>query len=83
MESIDKLRVLLKHWIEHNGGHVGEFNKWREIMVDENKPKMAEALQKAVEQMDAVSATLKSALDEIGSGEETSSHHHQDHHHHH
>jgi hypothetical protein len=83
MESIDKVRVLLKHWIDHNGGHVAEFAKWRKIMADENRVSTAEALQKAIEQMDAVSATLQAALDEIGGGGDHSEHHHHDHHHHH
>ena len=30
MEEIDKLRVLLPHWIEHNGEHAGEFRDWAE-----------------------------------------------------
>jgi len=83
MEPIDKLRILLKHWIDHNGGHVDEFAKWRTIMADENRATTAEALQKAIEQMDSVSATLQAALDEIGVGEGQSDHHHHDHHHHH
>ncbi|MEJ2058621.1 MAG: hypothetical protein P8X39_12375, partial [Desulfofustis sp.] len=60
-----------------------EFAKWRKIMADENRASTAEALQKAIEQMDAVSATLQAALDEIGGGGDHSEHHHHDHHHHH
>lgn len=83
MEPLAKLRVLLKHWIDHNGGHVDEFAKWRKIMADEHNATTAEALQKAIEQMDAVSATLQSALDEIGAGEDSPDHHHHHGHHHH
>ena len=79
MESIEKLRVLLKHWIDHNGGHVAEFDKWRETMVEENRESMAEALSKAIRQMDEVSATLQAALDEIGGAPESA--HHRHHHH--
>jgi len=28
MEQLDKLRVLLPHWIEHNRGHAAECGKW-------------------------------------------------------
>ncbi len=83
MESIEKLRVLLRHWIDHNGGHVDEFAKWQKIMAGEERTATAEALQKAIEQMDAVSATLQSALDEIGGGGDSSEHHHHHGHHHH
>lgn len=81
MDSIDKLRVLLKHWIEHNGGHVEEFDKWREVMAGENKDSMVTALAKAMEQMDTVSATLQAALDELGGPLENPDHHHHHHHH--
>ena len=82
MDSIDKLRVLLKHWIDHNGGHVQEFDKWRDVMAGEGNDAMAAALVKAMEQMDAVSATLNDALDELGGPAESSEHHHHHHHHH-
>jgi hypothetical protein len=28
MDEIEKLRVLLPHWIEHNGEHAGEFREY-------------------------------------------------------
>jgi hypothetical protein len=28
MSEIDKLRVLLPHWIAHNGEHAAEFREW-------------------------------------------------------
>jgi hypothetical protein len=84
MDSIDKLRVLLKHWIDHNGGHVDEFGKWREIMIGEKQAKVAESLSRAMQQMDEVSATLQKTLDELGGPPESSEggHHHHHHHHH-
>ena len=83
MDSIEKLRVLLKHWIDHNGGHVEEFDKWRSTMADENRDSMADALNRAITQMDEVSATLQAALDEIGGAPDSSDHDHHNHHHHH
>ncbi len=84
MDSIEKLRVLLKHWIDHNGGHVNEFDKWQKIMAGEDQQAMAAALKQAMSQMDQVSATLQAALDKIGGAPESSEHHHHhDHHHHH
>ncbi len=80
MESIEKLRVLLKHWIDHNGGHVAEFEKWRTTMAEENQKSTAKALGKAITQMDEVSATLQAALDEIGGAPATAGHHHHHHH---
>jgi len=76
MESTEKLRVLLKHWIDHNGGHVAEFDKWRTVMIEENRDSLAKALSTAIAQMDEVSATLQAALDEIGGAPEATPHHH-------
>ena len=28
MDEVEKLRVLLPHWIEHNGEHAAEFRGW-------------------------------------------------------
>jgi hypothetical protein len=76
MDSLEKLRVLLKHWIDHNGGHVAEFDKWRTVMNEENRESMAKALGTAMAQMDEVSTTLQAALDEIGGAPESVHHHH-------
>ena len=32
MNEIDKFRILLPHWIEHNKNHEEEFNKWLAII---------------------------------------------------
>lgn len=85
MDNKEKLRVLLQHWIEHNGGHVAEFNKWRATMADEHQDRLVAALDQATAQMDAVSDTLKHALDELGgpaTGHDHHHHHHGDGHHH-
>lgn len=81
MDSIEKLRVLLQHWIDHNGGHVNDFAKWQKIMTEENNDQMASALSEAMKRMDQVSEVLKNALDDIGGPSESSEHHHHHHHH--
>jgi hypothetical protein len=81
MDSIEKLRVLLQHWIDHNGGHVNDFAKWQKIMTEENNDQMASALSEAMKRMDQVSEVLQKALDDIGGPSESSEHHHHHHHH--
>ena len=39
MENVEKLRVLLQHWIDHNKGHAEEFAKWEKCMADEEYDK--------------------------------------------
>ena len=61
MNEIDKLRVLLPHWIEHNGEHAGEFREWakraglaRNALLDAARlvEEANAQLQEALEQLD-------------------------------
>jgi hypothetical protein len=87
MDNVEKLRVMLQHWIEHNKGHVEEFEKWRETMTEEGKSSVADHITEAVKLMATVNAQLGKALHEVGgpnkSEGEEGHHHHGDHHHHH
>jgi hypothetical protein len=82
MENKDKLRVLLKHWIEHNSGHVEEFAKWQNIMSEEQDAATAGSLQQAMAKMDQVSDILQEALDNLGGPLDSGDDHHHHHHHH-
>lgn len=85
MDNVEKLRVMLQHWIEHNKGHVEEFEKWRKTMSEEGQTSLADHITEAVKTMAQVNAQLGKALHEAGGpksdGEE--GHHHHGHHHHH
>ena len=82
METIDKFRVILKHWIDHNGGHIAEFDKWRGIMEEEGKSEVAESLDEAKQRMNKVSELLAEMLGDLGGAPEGNEHHHHHHHHH-
>jgi hypothetical protein len=81
METIDKFRVILKHWIDHNGGHVAEFDKWRGLMEAEGKNEIADSLEEAKRRMDNVSELLGSLLEDLGGAPDEEGHHHHHHHH--
>ncbi len=89
MDNVEKLRVMLQHWIEHNKGHVEEFEKWRSTMVDEGHTSIAEHITEAVKTMATVNVQLEKALVEAGGSKSDKEeghhhgHHHGDHHHHH
>lgn len=87
MDNVEKLRVMLQHWIEHNKGHVEEFEKWQKTMTEEGKSSVADHITEAVKLMATVNAQLGKALHEVGgpnkSEGEAGHHHHGDHHHHH
>lgn len=79
MENVDKLRVLLQHWIDHNKGHAEEFSKWREAVIAEGQNSIADHITGAIEQMQKVNHHLEQALSEAGGPKE--GHHHHHHHH--
>jgi hypothetical protein len=70
MSETDKLRVLLPHWIEHNGEHAYEFRQWAERAgVSRN------ALVAAADLLEQANTQLAEALDQLGGPLE---HHHHD-----
>ncbi|RLC93646.1 MAG: hypothetical protein DRI77_11685 [Chloroflexi bacterium] len=62
MNETDKLRVLLPHWIEHNGEHASEFKKWAE----KAEPAVREAILAAASLMDEATVRLREAQNLIG-----------------
>jgi hypothetical protein len=77
MSEIDKLRVLLPHWIAHNGEHADEFREWA------GRAGAAEAdILAAAKLVEEANAHLEAALQELGGPLEHEHHHPHTHHHH-
>jgi hypothetical protein len=70
MGEFEKLRVLLPHWIEHNGEHAGEFREWAE-----RAGPARDALLDAAQLVEDANIRLQEALRQLGGPLE--------HHHHH
>ena len=68
MEGIDKLRVMLPHWIEHNGEHAEEFRDWAE-----RAGAARNALLDAARLLEEANNRLQEGLDGLGGPLE---HHH-------
>ncbi len=89
MENIEKLRVLLQHWIDHNKGHAEEFAKWQKLMADDAKGVVADHIGGAIKEMEQANEHLAKALHDAGGSKEGGGgdgghhHHHGDGHHHH
>lgn len=89
MENVDKLRVLLQHWIDHNKGHAEEFAKWQNRMTDDAKGVIADHIGEAIKTMEKANDHLARALHDAGGPKEGDGsdghhhHHHGDGHHHH
>jgi len=76
MNELEKLQVLLPHWIEHNQGHGRECKKWADQVAEENVQSSLKAALKAMEQ---VTGHLSKALDAAGGPAVTEEHHHHHH----
>ena len=61
MSETDKLRVLLPHWIEHNGEHAWEFREWAE-----RGGAAGDALAAAAGLIEEANVQLEAALDQLG-----------------
>jgi hypothetical protein len=75
MSDIDKLRVLLPHWIAHNGEHAGEFREWAS-----RAGAAAGDIVAAAELVEEANGRLEQALEKLG-GPLEHQHHHPHHHH--
>ena len=61
MNEVEKLRVLIPHWIEHNQEHAAEFRRW----VEQAGEAAPEILAAADEMLQA-NASLAAALEKLG-----------------
>lgn len=61
MEDAEKLRVLLPHWIEHNGEHAGEFREWAQ-----KAGPARDALLDAARFLEQANTRLQKALGQLG-----------------
>ena len=61
MDDIEKLRILIPHWIEHNAEHAAEFERWaaRELAGHEH-------ISEAARFVDAANQALGLALEKLG-----------------
>lgn len=66
MSDLEKVRVLLPHWLEHNKSHAGEFSDWAELVRKGGNSEVAALLDEAVRQLQAVDNVLAEALERAG-----------------
>ncbi len=64
--TIEKLRVLLPHWIEHNNNHIAEFRKWEGEAREVSGEEVAQLLDKAISDMEEAGKSLSEALEKVG-----------------
>jgi hypothetical protein len=76
MNELEKLQVLLPHWIEHNQGHAEECRKWA---AEVGQGDVQSSLNAALEAMELVTQHLDKALAAAGGPKMDGGHHHHHH----
>jgi len=82
MKNLEKIRVLLPHWLEHNQGHKAEFLQWADNLAAES-PEIEKMLRAAAESLQNTEHILQHALKQAGGPLAAPGHSHGDHYHHH
>lgn len=62
MNEIEKLRVLVPHWIEHNAEHAHEFRIWAERAKKAGQDRLAALIESAAQKMEMANRDLESAV---------------------
>jgi len=78
MNDLEKLRVMLPHWINHNQGHGKEFAQWAEKLAGDS-PDVAQLLRNAVCSLQEAQSCLEEALEKTGGIPEVPNCSHQPH----
>ncbi len=76
LSELEKLRVLIPHWIEHSHSHRHDFGKWVDVVRQDGKEKAAGEIEKALAKLTEAEDLLKKALESLGGAVEG---HHHDH----
>ncbi len=62
MNDMERLRVLLPHWIEHNAEHASEFRAWAERARAAGHSPLAAYIESAAAKMIAANEDLTKAV---------------------
>jgi hypothetical protein len=62
MAEKDKLKTLLRYWVEHNEEHSQEFKEWAEKAREMGEAEVADEIMQAVGNMDKVTEILTKTL---------------------
>jgi len=60
--DLNKLRVLLPHWIEHNAEHAEEFRQWAAKARTAGQERAAKKIGMAASELESVNVMLEAAL---------------------
>jgi hypothetical protein len=67
-QDVDKFRVLLKHWIEHNVSHEAEFEKWARRARDADLKEVSCDISAAADSLREITDHLRDAMAHLRGG---------------
>ncbi len=62
MQDVERFRVLLEHWIEHNVAHRAEFEKWAQRARDADLSEVSRSIAAAADGIRKINAHLRDAM---------------------
>jgi rubrerythrin len=93
MDDIERSRIQLKHWIDHNAEHLKGYEKVVQVLKQQGMTAPSEAIERGIKMVEAANAAFEEALSALphsetagSSGEAHEGHghaHDHDHGHHH
>jgi len=66
MDEMQKLSVVIEHWIEHNQSHMGEYQKWAERAGELGLERVKVEIEEAVGMLTQSNRHLEKARKAIG-----------------
>ena len=79
--DIEKLQVLITHWLQHNQSHGREYAEWAAVARGAGNTAAAEYIEQAVVLLAEADKAFARALEAVGGpgqGHSPSGHHHHD-----
>ena len=70
VSDLEKLKILIPHWVEHNKEHGHEFLRWAEHAEKLGSQEVSLKLKEAFEEMPSVNDRLLASLEIIGDSAE-------------
>lgn len=64
--ELEKLRLLLPYWVEHNEEHAADFRKWAGKVRQMGKEEAAQDIQAASEALAKANGALAAAMEKLG-----------------
>ena len=62
MDKMQKLSIVIEHWIEHNEAHTGEYQKWAQTAGEMELKLVKEAIEEAMGKLLQSNGHLEKAL---------------------